>query len=285
MAHFTVPPGARPAPYQVDNKIAPGSVWRLQIPLFYSLEVALYGGAGLWVKSNNPGVVPQWQASQERVSGDLRILPLFGRDVGVSMIETGAGGSLWVSLQVQVVARKPTHIALEPPHMALNGTYTSSHVTLPYNLLHNEYIPEVGPNGSWPPSAQEIINKVKGKLPLKHLLFNCHGVPGFLDIGGGFRHKDAGLFSQLGGRVGVIWIRGCSFAGSSEGQQFCADIARNAQAYVVAPVMHTPQQKKMPTGAIEYEQNMPRVNAPPDGGLVSWRDFCSRGQTLGFSFP
>jgi hypothetical protein len=284
MANFLMPPGAQVGAYDVDNSLAPGSVWRARIPRLRSLEIALYGGAGLWVRSNNPGVVPQWQANQERMSGDLRILPLFGRSAGVSMIETGAGGTVWVSLQAEVVDRKVLHIALQPPHMVLNGTYGSAACTDPYDLLYKEYIPESGPNNTPPPTAQEIIDKVKARLPLNHLVFNCHGAPGYLWIGGGFRQTDAGLFSQLNGRVKVVWIRGCSCAGSAVGQQFCADIAQYSKSHVVAPIMHTPQYRKLPPSTLEYEQNMPRVNAP-GGGLVSWLDFCCMGQRLGFSFP
>lgn len=102
MAHFLVPPSAAKAGYDVDNKLAPGSVWRIQIPQGQTREIALWGGAGLWIKSNNPGVLPN-DGFKERPSGALRILKLSGRSLGTSMLEVGQGASKWIALQVQVV--------------------------------------------------------------------------------------------------------------------------------------------------------------------------------------
>jgi hypothetical protein len=100
MAHFLIPAGASPRSYDVDNKLAPGSVWRVSIPANGSLDVGLYGGAGLHVRSNNPSVVP---SIAERVSGNIRILTLRGSALGTSMIEVGPSGRpVWIALQARV---------------------------------------------------------------------------------------------------------------------------------------------------------------------------------------
>ncbi|HXU81716.1 MAG TPA: hypothetical protein VN914_09995 [Polyangia bacterium] len=102
MAHFLRPPSGGASGYDVDGKVAPGSVWRMQVPLGGARAIALWGGGDLTVRSNNPGVVPN--EFGERSSGDLRLLTLKGRSPGTSMLEAGVGGQVWTYVQVQVVA-------------------------------------------------------------------------------------------------------------------------------------------------------------------------------------
>jgi putative chitinase len=110
MAHFLKPPGAKDAGYDVDHRLAPGSVWRVQVLVRGSRKIALWGGAGLRVRSNNNDVVPNSGISEETV-GQLRVIKIPGRLLGTSMLEVGQGGddarnepihSVWISLQVQV---------------------------------------------------------------------------------------------------------------------------------------------------------------------------------------
>ncbi len=103
MAHFLKPQGRGSAGYDVDGKVAPGSVWRMQVPLGGTRDIALWGGAGLTVWSNNPTVVPN-NGFGEQPSGELRILTLSGKSLGTSMLEAGQQGNVWTSVQVQVVA-------------------------------------------------------------------------------------------------------------------------------------------------------------------------------------
>jgi GH24 family phage-related lysozyme (muramidase) len=105
MAHFLRPAGVGPVGYDVDNKLAPGSVWRMQIPVGGTRSIALYGGAGLKVTSNNPTVVAD--NFTDRQSGDLRVLTLSGGTLGTSMLEVRQGAQLWLALQVQVVPPAP----------------------------------------------------------------------------------------------------------------------------------------------------------------------------------
>lgn len=114
MAHFQKPPGQASAGYDVDGKAAPGSVWRMQVPLGSSRAIALSGGAGLSVRSNNPGVVPN--TFSETLNGNFRVLTLSGGSVGTSMLEVGPGNDVWISLQVQVVAANAANPGVAQAH-------------------------------------------------------------------------------------------------------------------------------------------------------------------------
>ena len=112
MAHFLVPPNGSGVGYDVDSKLAPGSVWRMQVPLGSAHDITLGGGAGLFVRSNNPGVVPN--AFSESQNGDLRVFTLSGAALGTSMLEAGKGEQVWISLQVQVVSPAALLVQLIP---------------------------------------------------------------------------------------------------------------------------------------------------------------------------
>ena len=112
MAHFLVPPNGSGVGYDVDSKLAPGSVWRMQVPLGSAHDITLGGGAGLFVRSNNPGVVPN--AFSESQNGDLRVFTLGGAALGTSMLEAGKGEQIWISLQVQVVSPAALLVQLIP---------------------------------------------------------------------------------------------------------------------------------------------------------------------------
>ncbi|MBN1606165.1 MAG: DUF2778 domain-containing protein [Polyangiaceae bacterium] len=105
MAHFTKPPEESSEGYDIDNKLAPGSVWRMQVCLACTRKIALWGGSGLFVRSNNPAVVPNSFTGESTV-GSLRIIPITGGSVGTAMLEAGKGQQVWVSLQVQVTENR-----------------------------------------------------------------------------------------------------------------------------------------------------------------------------------
>src|SRR6188768_1961460 len=102
MAHYLAPPGPQPG-YDVDNRLAPGSIWRIQIPVGQRREVVLWGGVGLAVSSNNPAVVPNDGFREIMSRGDgLRTLSLLGHTTGTSILEAKMGSATWCALQVQV---------------------------------------------------------------------------------------------------------------------------------------------------------------------------------------
>src|SRR3954469_19234801 len=92
MAHFLKPPTANSTGYDVDNRLAPGSVWRMQVLVRGSRKIALWGGAGLRIRSNNNGVVPNSEISIEESIPGLRLIKIPGGSLGTSMLEVGQGG-------------------------------------------------------------------------------------------------------------------------------------------------------------------------------------------------
>lgn len=112
MAHYLAPQGQM-AGYDVDSKLAPGSVWRMRLPLNQRRTIMLWGGKDLTIRSNNPTVVPNDGFGENASRGDgLRCLSLLGRTPGTSMIEAGQGGSVWCTLQVQVASGDAAEPAL-----------------------------------------------------------------------------------------------------------------------------------------------------------------------------
>jgi hypothetical protein len=81
-----------------------------------------------------------------------------------------------------------------------------------------------------------------GKLAT--LIFNSHGHPGGVSMGMGIGMMETSKFVKLKGLVTEIWIIACTVAQAdnpytsrmSNGEEFCRQIAENAQAYVTAAV-------------------------------------------------
>jgi hypothetical protein len=136
MAHFLKPPGNRPEGYDADNKLGPGSLWRVRIPSGTPRTVALYGGPGLKVTSNNPSVVPNNGPGRDRLkelpsSGDLRIFELVGGIAGGSFIEVrsdDAANNFWIRIQALVTPSRsiasevPDLLRSQPPEGQLDAT-------------------------------------------------------------------------------------------------------------------------------------------------------------------
>jgi hypothetical protein len=132
MAHFLAPRGLNPG-YDIDNKLASGSVWRLQIPVGQRREILLSGGQTLTVTSNNPGVVPNDGFRENICRADgLRSLSLLGQQPGTSLVEARRDGNLSATVQVRVGTMPPDvarpggdlEIVLSPMQLAavLEGT-------------------------------------------------------------------------------------------------------------------------------------------------------------------
>jgi hypothetical protein len=79
---------------------------------------------------------------------------------------------------------------------------------------------------------------------LHNVVINCHGLPGWLDLGEGFGQEHLPLFDAWRGRVGKIWLIACQTARVSaviaghpwprDGNRFCSGLARAAATYVIA---------------------------------------------------
>lgn len=101
---------------------------------------------------------------------------------------------------------------------------------------------------SWvvPPTAKPIdimtwVASVAGSAPPSsggfNLVINCHGANARLGLGTGFGWAQLPLFSLLAPSVSSIYLVACnvvSFSGAGDGNLFCSDMAKNAQARVFA---------------------------------------------------
>jgi hypothetical protein len=163
--------------------------------------------------------------------------------------------------------------------MALNA----AHIFVRLHMLHTLNISPVT-------TAQQIIDFAKAKGVLKHLVINCHG---FVDhstgattlaIGTHFDSSNVGLFSQLKGHVGVIWIDGCLAAGSKSGSDDCKERAQNAECFVVAPafLMAGPS-GDLPMGRMDMNRRFMPVVFDNLGGRIAWDYFLKMGKTLHFT--
>jgi hypothetical protein len=116
MPHFQTPfTGAGPASaYEINNADAPGSVWKVTVPIGSALDISLYNpGADLEVSSNNPGVIatePDRTLKQVREEaspgGRCRIFALRGQRIDYTLLDAhpvGRPNEVWCKLQVHVV--------------------------------------------------------------------------------------------------------------------------------------------------------------------------------------
>ncbi len=102
MAHFFAPDQST-CDYDVDGRLAPGSVSRMRIPTGQRRTICLWGGQGLTVRSNNPCVLPNdgFGENMSRPDG-VRRFSLLGQVPGTARLEVSQSGNLWISLQVDV---------------------------------------------------------------------------------------------------------------------------------------------------------------------------------------
>lgn len=166
-------------------------------------------------------------------------------------------------------------ITLEAPHMALN----SNNMPCIYQMWNTW-----GWFGTTQISGSELPSKIVkwvavvargapgGKL--KNLVINCHGAPGYLELGTGFSRRNVGLFTEWKGLVEKIWISACSVAfiekpGTDEdGNLFCGALAKNVGCYVVvATEMQRSKNQAYPYGKIDGFEGLV-LSYGPDG--VTW---------------
>jgi hypothetical protein len=298
MAHFETPPDGELGEYDVDNRLAVGSVWRAAIGLGGGeADIALYGGEGLQVVSNDYTVIGN--PLPERSSNGRRIFRLRGNKIGVTLIEAGmlgplgrwAPGSPWVTLQVQVkesLHRAPAGdrmVLLSGPHLAVN----SFDSPVKYQMAHTRTVHA----GTSPDAVMGMLTSLG---TLRHLVFSCHGqvdyvnggiVDSVLYVGGqnspGLGRKNIQLFSQLRSVLsgGVIWCGACAIGSDLE---LNVQRAKLSGCYVVAPVQYmalTAAQRKRggvtyPVGQVDmFPRFMPSVFTP-EGGKLAFADLLKK---------
>jgi hypothetical protein len=129
--------------------------------------------------------------------------------------------------------------AIDQPSMALNDTRVDNTVQMAITRL-------VQPGEGVTSILSAVIAAAKAQAggKLKNLVFNCHGLPGQLQMGVGIDRNLTNRFSMLvvddKPLVEVIYLRACLVAridgsgSTSDGNLFCCEIAKNARATVVA---------------------------------------------------
>ena len=302
MAHFIIPPNTDAGDYSIDNNGAPGAVWRVVVPIGSAgVFIALAFADGLVVRSNNPGVIETDAKGTppETPQGGLRLFKLVGSKEETTILfaqpsDWKPGWPAWASVQVQVVAGAlpsapdKARIILAQPSMALNAHDTPVKYAMKFTAL-------IAPTET----AADIMGRVKAAATaaggtLKHLAISCHGYAGIddahpsrLDIGTGLNKDSVELFSDLAGKIGVIWIGACVAAGPADADAMCKLRAINAKCYLVAPAMTVsiPPGSRggtLPLGQMDLVSRfMPNVFTP-GGGKLPWRHFLTMGKRLDF---
>jgi hypothetical protein len=167
-------------------------------------------------------------------------------------------------------------VTLDSPSVSLNADNVKR-----MQLTRNPTIP-------WSMDAETMLtsNISKGD---KHLVFNCHGfqsLPSFgaphLSIGTVVHMGNVGAFTKIGGTVNVIWISACNMAGSQAGSDFCAAMAKNSGAYVVAATMAVTQNVRK--DAIEDTARAMWLYYDPSGTKIARSKFIALGPSLGFTY-
>jgi len=106
MAHFFKPTDAAASEYTVDEKICPGSVSQMKVPVFGMRQIVLYDGTpgnALSVTSKNTSVIPN-DGFREFQIGANRYLTFYGASTGKSTIEVSQGKNFWISIEVAVTS-------------------------------------------------------------------------------------------------------------------------------------------------------------------------------------
>jgi hypothetical protein len=246
MAHFFVPAGVERRGYDVDNRLAPGSVWRMQIPEKSRRKIGLSGVVdGMdWI-SNNPSVISTNDAYIEDV-GRERHLSLLGENVGTSLIHLAVRGVIWATLQVQVV----------PQPAGREHWFIVRDVRLAGYRPNGDVI-EVTGDTPFRYVIDMIIDRGRTRNGNVRAIFMAHGLPGFIQCANGrMPHPTAGpgigitdldQFSRLKGYIKQITFYSCLVArigtcfecGGDEGYDgnaFCYRLAKATNARVKASI-------------------------------------------------
>jgi len=141
----------------------------------------------------------------------------------------------------------------------------------------------------WNLSAHEII-QTYAHSTARHLVFNCHGFasrPDFpaphLSLGTVFHAGNVSAFDPISQypTTQVIWLSACNLAESSEGAEFCKEIARRSRCYVVTAVTAIGDVACAANAIEDWYRSMP-VYYSPKGELVARTAFLSQANSLGF---
>ena len=272
--HFELQPGSPDRGHWFTER---GNLWKMEVRSYLNSKAVLVDGENCILRSNNPLVVPNDDVVflGKTGGGKRRVITFYSLLSGTTLIDAFGteGGPSLATLQVHVVGLpgdKPSFVALDGPHTALNSPDTP----VPYKLKQTI---TVKPGER----AEDFLKKVDPGS--RHLAISCHGTPdGVLLIGEGLNKKNADQFGiLLPTAVSVIWIGGCSVAGTVDGVEFCKQIAKQAAAYVVAPGIVIPPTRPG-IGRVElFERSLPHY-FNRIGEAITAAEFFKQSTTLGF---
>jgi hypothetical protein len=117
-------------------------------------------------------------------------------------------------------------ITLASPSLVVNDSRSNM-------TLRMDYVVSTGPRDS----IGYVINQIAARVAhrrLRNVVFNCHGNTARMQIGWGITLQQVPLFGRLRGQVDKIWFYSCAVASRPQGCWFCAEVAKQTQAYVLA---------------------------------------------------
>lgn len=141
---------------------------------------------------------------------------------------------------------------LERPSMALNDPRVSVGTAVRRFQMENTW--DIQANETRQHIIEWVATVARGARggKLKNLVLSCHGLPGYLQLGEGFNRTHLALFKDWRGLIEKIWLPNCLVAripdtamqtqqehdypgwGTSDGNVFCSNLAKQVQCYVVA---------------------------------------------------
>ena len=165
-------------------------------------------------------------------------------------------------------------ISIEQPAMVLNDP----RVNCAYKIAITR---PVSPDEGVSSILGAVVDAAKGteEGKLKNLIFNCHGTPGFLEMGIGIGRDLADRFRVLAPEgkplVERIYLACCLVARidgprtATDGNLFCCEIAKYAKCVVVASTaVQGTQAKVMPFGMLDRYEGTTLVYGP-EGNVLS----------------
>jgi hypothetical protein len=163
-------------------------------------------------------------------------------------------------------------ITLDAPHMGLNDARAPVRTRM-WNTWEVPASTSRAHLIDW--VAKVADNAPGGKI--KNLVFNCHGAPGYLQMGEGIQRPHLTAFARWRQKIEKIWIRACNVAfisggsdANRDGNMFCAELARAAQCYVVASTELQAEYggRVLPYGQLDTYEGLVLSYGPQ--GTVTW---------------
>lgn len=278
MANFKKPQHSPKANYDVNPK-PPHGVLRMRLVQMTWRPVIIWGEERLKIDSANKAVLPLEgiESGPYKAGTAERLLHFFGRHPGTSRVvaKLNVNGQTkeWTHpMEVVVKGHFLFRVSLQSTHMALNAhdMATSDRYEMDETFLV--------PKDMTPDELFKAVKEKASKKRLKHLVFNCHGFAGQVEIFG--KKSKAVLdgsnvekFSRLEGLVDTIWITSCD-----AGYDFCKQVASRAKCHVVGAQTAYPISKiKLSKGQFDLHLGCrPIVASSGSAKAIEFGDFVMR---------